>query len=307
MSSNSTIKLPGFAFRKYEQNNLLFSPNLLATFSLLKSSVLVSISGALRIYIAYLLIQAQHIVLHCIAGGLIIYSVYTLDRAMDCEEDAVNRTELKGASKKFTLFICLVCFVVGAAILARAGMIIIAFLPLVTGYLYTKGLELGKLRLKLKGGMGIKNTVVGLTWGAFIAGIAGHSEHFSLATLIVFLFFGMKLFVNSTIYDFKDLKGDMLAGINTLPVSLGENRTRALLFCMHLSSHAILLLFLLRGIIGFEPVILFYSLLAGIVSIHIFTHPVDIESGERRTKRLFVVDGESSSIVGLRTIGSMLA
>lgn len=307
MSSNSTIKLPGFTLRNYEQNNTLFSPNLMATFNLLKSSVLVSMSGALRIYIAYLLIQTQHVILHCIAGGLIIYSVYTLDRAMDCEEDAVNRAELRGASKNFTLFVCLVCFAVGAAILARGGLLIIAFLPLVTGYLYTKGLKVGSFKLKLKGGMGIKNTVVGLTWGAFIAGIAGHGAQASLATLIVLLFFGMKLFVNSTIYDFKDLKGDTLAGINTLPVSLGESRTRTLLFCMHLTSHTVLLLFLLKGIIGFEPLILFYSLFAGIVSIHSFTHPVDIESSERRAKRLFVVDGESSSIVGLRTISSLVA
>jgi 4-hydroxybenzoate polyprenyltransferase len=306
MSSNSTLELPGFAVRNYEQNSFLPNTDLIATFNLLKSSVLVSVSGALRIYIAFLLIQAQFIVLHCIAGGLIIYSVYTLDRAMDSEEDAVNRAELRGASKKFTLFICLICFVAGAFILASGGLLTIAFLPLVTGYLYTKGLVIGNLKIKLKGGMGIKNTVVGLTWGAFIAGIAGHSAQSSIAVLIVFLFFGMKLFVNSTIYDFKDIKGDSLAGISTLPVSLGESRTRTLIFCMHITSHFILLFYLLKGTIGFEPIILFYSLIAGIVSILSFARSVDTESSKRRAKRLFVVDGESGSIVGIRTIGNLI-
>ncbi len=306
MNSNSTINLPAYAVRNYKQNNAFISTDIAATFNLLKSSILVSISGALRIYIAFLLIQAQCAVLHCIAGGLIIYSVYTLDRAMDCEEDAVNRTELRGASKRSTLFICLLCFVAGASILAAGGLLTIAFLPLVTGYLYTKGLNIGNFRIKLKGGMGIKNTVVGLTWGAFIAGIAGHGAQNSIAILIVFLFFGTKLFVNSTIYDFKDVKGDSLAGINTLPVSLGESRTTKLLFCMHLASHSLLLLFLLQGIIGFEPIILLYSLFAGILSILKFTHSLDIESSGRRARRLFMVDGESSSIVGLRMVSSLI-
>jgi hypothetical protein len=79
-----------------------------------------------------------------------------------------------------------------------------------------------------------------------------------------------------------------------------------LLFCMHLASHSLLLFFLLQGIIGFEPIILLYSLFAGILSILSFTHSLDIESSERRTRRLFIVDGESSSIVGLRMVSSLI-
>ncbi|MDW7731586.1 MAG: UbiA family prenyltransferase [Methanolobus sp.] len=306
MSSNGFINLPGFLLKKYELNHTFFNARLIATLHLLKSSMLVSISGAFRIYIAFLLIQTECVSLHCIAGALIIYAVYTLDRAMDTEEDAINRTELKGASSKTALFISLICFIIGAFILATGGLLAIAFLPLVTGYLYTKGLTLGKFKLRLKGSMGVKNTVVGLTWGAFIAGIAGASAENILPTLLVFLFFGTKLFVNSAIYDFKDVKGDFMAGIRTLPVTLGEKKTRVLLFCMHLVSHSTLMLFLLNGTIGFEPVVLSYSLLAGIMTIKKFTRPVDIESRNRQTKRLFLVDGESSSIVGLRSISSLV-
>ncbi|WP_406655905.1 UbiA family prenyltransferase [Methanolobus sp. ZRKC2] len=305
MSSNGLINLPQFSVNKYALNNL-FNDRRIATLHLLKSSLLVSISGAFRIYIAFLLIQAEYIALHCVAGALIIYAVYTLDRAMDTEEDAVNRTELKGASNKTALLISLLCFIIGALILAAGGLLAIAFLPLVTGYLYTKGLTVGKFKLRLKGSMGVKNTIVGLTWGAFIAGIAGASSGNVLPTLLVFLFFGTKLFVNSAIYDFKDVKGDFLAGIKTLPVTLGEKRTRKVLLLMHFVSHAVLIFFLLNGTIGFEPVILLYSLLAGILTIRNFTRPVEIESKARQTKRLFLVDGESSSIVGLRAVSGIV-
>ncbi len=55
-----------------------------------------------------------------------------------------------------------------------------------------------------------------------IAGLAGRNCGSIVPIVLVFIFFGVKLFVNSAIFDFKDIKGDTLAGIKTLPVSLGE-------------------------------------------------------------------------------------
>ncbi len=306
MSSNSTIDITGFPAKRYGFYDNVIGKDTLATLNLLKSSVLVSISGALRIHIAFLLLQLNSMFLHCFAGGLIIYSVYTIDRAMDAEEDSVNRSELKGASNKCALVVSLICFVIGAGILASSGLILIAFIPLITGYLYTKGIEIGNLKLRLKGGMGVKNLVVGITWGTFIAGIAGYYSASFLATILVFLFFGIKLFVNSAIYDFKDIEGDMLAGIMTLPVSLGEKKTRHLLFGLHIAIHILLIISLFKGMIAFEPIILIYSLGAGITSIRSFTKPLEFESMKNETKRLLIVDGESSSIVGIKAIANCI-
>ncbi|MEL4306025.1 UbiA family prenyltransferase [Methanococcoides cohabitans] len=275
------------------------------TLHLLNSSTLVSVSGALRIYLAFLLLQMQFNILSCIAGGLVVYAVYTLDRALDSEEDAVNRSELKGARTKIVLFVCLLAFLAGAYLLFLDGLLFLAFLPLVTGYLYSKGLKVGKFHLKLKGGLGVKNLVVGITWGAFIAGIAGWYAESILPVIVVFLFFGIKLFVNSSVYDFKDIKGDALAGIKTLPVSLGPQRTRDLLLGMHLFSHSLLGLLILSGTIAHEPMILVYSFIAGMVCIYRFTVPTENESKSRMHKRLFVVDGESGMIVGLRAFTGM--
>ncbi|MDK2948820.1 MAG: hypothetical protein PWQ63_1980 [Methanolobus sp.] len=304
MSSNCTIGLPGFSVKKYEQKYNLPRINPSPTVNLLKSSVLVSFSGALRIHIAFLLLHIQSVFLNCLAGGLIIYAVYTLDRALDSEEDLANRPELKGASKKTALIISLICFLAGAAILTVNGLIFFAFLPLVTGYLYSKGAKIGKFNLKLKGGLGMKNIVVGTTWGAFIAGIAGIYAADLLAPAIVFLYFGLKLFVNSAIYDFKDIKGDTLAGIKTLPVVLGQKKAKIMLFSLHILSHIILLLSIITGTLAFEPIILGYSFIIGLLYIKSFAEPVDVETKNRLVRRLFMIDGESTTIVGLRTIAS---
>lgn len=302
MTSNCTVSFPDQLAKGNEYKFNCFQTTLIPTLHLLNSSVLVSLSGALRIHIAFLLMHINSAFLNCLAGGLIIYAVYTIDRAMDAEEDFENRPELKGASNKAALVISLICFIAGAAILTTDGLILIAFLPLITGYLYTKGIKIGKMNLRLKGGLGMKNLVVGITWGAFITGIAGIHATSIIAPLIVFLYFGIKLFVNSMIYDFKDIKGDTLAGIRTLPVVLGETKAKRMLFGLHLAIHLVLMIAILTGSIAFEPVVLVYSFIIGLLYIRNFAEEVNNETKSRLTKRLFMIDGESTSIVGLRNI-----
>jgi 4-hydroxybenzoate polyprenyltransferase len=277
-----------------------------ATLELLKSSVLVAFSGALRIHIAFLLLQIHSSIFTCIAGGFVIYSVYTLDRALGSEEDIVNRKELSGSRKEIGLAASMLTFVIGSYVLAKEGILALAFLPLITGFLYSKGIKIGKFALKLKGGLGVKNFVVGLTWGAFISGLAGSTCKSILPIVLVFTFFGVKLFVNSTIYDFKDVKGDTLAGIKTLPVSLGARNTRNFLLGLHLLSHLILGIALINGVLAFEPLIILYSFICGLICIHNYTKNDDEESPFRKLERTILVDGESTSIVGLRTIAGAL-
>ncbi|AGF96319.1 UbiA prenyltransferase family protein [Methanosarcina mazei WWM610] len=249
----------------------------------------------------------QSNILVCIAGGLIIYTVYTLDRALGSEEDSVNRKELNGSNKKVGLTVSLLAFMVGTYILAGEEMLPLAFIPFVTGYLYSKGIKIGKFALKLKGGLGVKNIVVGLTWGIFIAGLAGSGCRNLIPVVLIFIFFGVKLFINSTIYDFKDIAGDTLAGINTLPVSLGVRKTRNLLTGMHLFSHLVIGVALIHGALAFEPLIVLYSFVCGLICIQKFTHPEYEEFPSQKMERTLLVDGESTSITGLRIAGYLIA
>lgn len=143
--------------------------------------------------------------------------------------------------------------------------------------------------------------------GAFIAGIAGIYATDLLAPIMVFLYFGLKLFVNSAIYDFKDIKGDTLAGIKTLPVVLGQKNAKILLFSLHILSHIILFISITTGALAFEPIILGYSFIIGLLYIKKFAEPVEVETKNRLTRRLFMIDGESSTILGLRTIAGAIA
>jgi 4-hydroxybenzoate polyprenyltransferase len=274
------------------------------TLRLLNSSTTIALSGALRLHIAFLLAGIGPRILVYLAGGLIIYSTYTLDRSLGCEEDAINRSELKGSKNNIAIVICVITFLTGAFILAREKIYFASFFPFIVGYLYSKGLEIGRFKLKLKGSAGGKNIVVAFTWGGTIAIIVSKWNENIFTILLIFIFYGTKLFINSILYDFKDIKGDMAAGIKTLPVCIGENRTRKILFMLCLLMHCCILVSFLTGFIMPEPVILSYSFFTGIISISLISS--NHISGIRKYSREIIVDGESTIALALRaTIDSI--
>ncbi|GFO97375.1 prenyltransferase ubiA [groundwater metagenome] len=270
-----------------------------ATVNLLNASTLVAISEAFRLYIAVLFLGTEPRVLACIAGGLVIYTIYTLDRALECKEDIINKSELTGSRKDIAFFVSISAFIIGTCILFKEELYVLPFLPLVVGYLYSKGIKICRFNLKLKGGLGVKNLIVALTWGTFITGIAGKSVNNIIPLIFVFSFFSSKVFINSVIYDFKDIKGDSLAGIRTLPVQLGEKKTIAFLLILHILIHLGMLLAVVMRFIAFEPIILLYSFTAGIICITYYSAATEGESNDRKRIREFLVDGESAMEVSL--------
>ncbi len=67
-------------------------------------------------------------------------------------------------------------------------------------------------------------------------------NHLSLPVLLLFAFFAIEFFVNTVIFDVKDVQGDRAHGIITLPVALGIRRTQHI--CYALNGVALVLLVL---------------------------------------------------------------
>lgn len=231
------------------------------TLRLLNSSIVVAFAGGLRLNIAFLLAGLEMRMLEYCAFALIIYATYTLDRALDCKEDAINKSELAGADGNIGIFACAVAFLVGTLILMQDGIYLAPFFPFVVGYIYTHGIKIGPYALRLKGGAGIKNAIIGLTWGGTIALIVSHWCNAVTTVLVIFLFYAIKLFITSCVNDFKDVRGDLAAGIRTLPACLGEEMTKKVLVFMNVALHALVVYSVLFHIIRNEVVILAYSLI----------------------------------------------
>ncbi len=101
----------------------------------------------------------------------------------------------------------------GYALYAIRGKFIIPLLLLTIGILYSKGIKFKGKRIRLKAGYGVKNVVVGTSWGASISLSLPNPD------LTIFTFFTIKLFINSAFFDLKDVERDE---IKTLPIILGR-------------------------------------------------------------------------------------
>ncbi len=242
---------------------IFYGVTLLATptLRLLNSSTVVAISGGLRLHIAFLLTGIAANIPVYIAGALIIYATYTLDRAFDCKEDAINRADLLGSDRKTGFIAVIVTFLIGMSIFASEGIYLAPFFPFIVGYFYTNGIHIGSFSLKLKGGAGIKNIVTGISWGGTIALIVSRWSTGIVLVLVIFLFFGMKTFVTSCVNDFKDIEGDTAAGLRTLPACLGEGRTKVILILVLLGVHAFMFYSIVVNLIYNEWVVLATGLL----------------------------------------------
>lgn len=264
-----------------------------ATFRLLNSASLVGFSGGLRLYLAFLLAGIAPNLLLVIAASLIIYATYTLDRSLDNKEDEVNHKEFMGASKTAGLAASAIAILAGISLFFSRQLFTPPVFPFIVGILYSRGIPVGSRSIKLKGGSGIKNLVIGITWGGTI-GLVIFSSGYTAAAMVIAIYFGTKLFINSTIFDLKDIEGDLAAGIRTLPVVLGEKRLKYLLFSICIVQHMIIALAMGGGILVHAGVFLAYSfIVSGAVILYYSPAFESSASWIKREIRVIAIDGEA--------------
>lgn len=230
------------------------------TMRLLNSSTAVAIGGGLRLHIAFLLAGLAIRIPEYCACALIIYATYTLDRALDCKEDTINKSELRGANSKIGILACIVTFLLGSYLFILDGIYVAPFFPFIVGYIYTRGIRIGPYAFKLKGGAGLKNIIIGITWGGSVALVVSRWCDSLVTITVIFLFFALKLFASSCVNDIKDVRGDIAAGIRTLPAMLGEKMTKKVLILILFILYSMTICAMYLGEIQNEWIILTFSL-----------------------------------------------
>lgn len=216
-------------FELYEQLNRLF------TF-LAVSSLLTGASGFFMTYVSYLLLGLPPSISICIAVALVSFSVYSLNKISDAREDTINMPERRSFLQgRYRL-------VLGSSIgayLAAAALILfykyeaffVLLIPFISNALYSSRLVPGIPRLKDIPLM--KNLVVSISWGAVTVLLPACAAAPIASTLSVLCFMTVKDFINTVIYDIRDVKGDRESGIKTLPVILGPGLTLAFLLSVN--------------------------------------------------------------------------
>lgn len=277
------------------------------TWQLLNSSTVVACSGAVRLHIAFLLAGIATKIPVYIAFALIVYATYTLDRSIGCAEDTINNPGRINADHTVGLAAAAAAFCAGLCMLVREGIFLAPLLPLIIGFLYTRGIRVGSRTFTLKGSCGVKNSVIGITWGGTIALIASHWCTSTATLAVIFVFYFSKMFVNSVVFDFKDIRGDRAAGIRTLPVWIGETSTRAVLIAIIMALHIFMITALVAGFIRNEWVILLYGLCIPSSFLLFYSSSFEAHAGIiRRRLREIVIIGEPALSLAARSCFSVL-
>lgn len=236
---------------------------------LVYSSVYLSLAAAGMAYLSSVLhdVPCNPVVL--ILGMLTTYSVYNLNRKTDENEDVINHSERYAFTKRYEK--TLLATAIGAYILALVlsgfygmAVIIVSALPLLSGLVYSTPLFPRGFRYRrLKEIPVAKSLLVAFAWAlppallpVYVAGVIP-----GFITLGVVLFFFSLVFINTVLFDIRDVVGDRATGVRTIPVCIGIPGTKILLTVVNIS-----LGFLILGLLaGRIPLTFLALILAGMI------------------------------------------
>jgi len=174
----------------------------------------------------------------CMIVFLISFSVYSLDKIADLDKDVLNVPERKRFlySRKKMIFALAITAYLAAATMAFIDNPIalpLIFLPFLANAFY--GTKLVPWLPRLKDIPVMKNVVVAVTWALITTLLPG--SHISgwpnLQIALVFYFLLVKTFIDTVLYDIRDVVGDRASGVRTMPVLFGERQTVVILLALN--------------------------------------------------------------------------
>lgn len=224
--------------------------------------------GAVMVAVLYVSFLLQNIVssaLLLIATFFLTISVYSLNKVTDLEEDLVNlpdRARFVKKNRDYLLFASLESINIAVILVffANPYAIPVILFPFYVGLFYSTGMR----RLRIKDALLLKNIMVALaaTTAAVLLPLAVHTT-IPFIVLLVGYFIFLKCFINTVLFDVRDIEGDRKAGVLTIPISLGTKKTRNALLLLN-STLAVWVAFaIFQGLFYPYQIVLILSVLYG--------------------------------------------
>ncbi len=204
------------------------------------SSVFLAFTGVGMAYISCALQGFPVIWETLVIMFLVTYAVYNIDRKADEEEDSINHSARYSFTSRYakllfisSIFAYLLAFVIAGFHGIHA--IIVTSIPLVSGLLYSFAwLPKSFKYRRLKEIPSVKNLVIAFAWAftlALLPAIVSGSSY-DVTTVVAVAYFFLLVFINTVVFDMRDIEGDSLSGIDTIPVIMGAEKTRFMLIAM---------------------------------------------------------------------------
>jgi len=259
------------------------------------TNILVGLSAASSLYTAFIFMDAEVHWLSLLMVFLITFAIYNIDRSSETRLDKINHPERQNfvSSQRYLLHISMVSYATAMIIAVSTELRLLLLFPLMVSILYKYA---GLKRIYL-----LKNITVATAWAipaTFIPALSESSIPIGVAWAF-FSFFLLKTFVNAVAYDIKDIKGDARFTINTLPVKIGIQKTKMMLYIITIIAGCLAVYY---AFIFSSISIYFISMITGYTMFWIY------KIGKTEIKFLsdFVMDGEFLLLGFLAYLGSTL-
>ncbi|TYT73628.1 4-hydroxy-3-methylbut-2-enyl diphosphate reductase [Desulfobotulus mexicanus] len=225
---------------------------------LLSSNIYLAMGAAALSYAASMMQGFNHEFRYSLIAATYILSMQIFNTLTGIPSDRYNnpeRAKLYETHRPFFFILAGFAGITGLATAFEAGILPFAMLFFMTlaGILYTAPLlprSLSRSHIRsLKDIPGSKTILIAIAWGVLCVILPTSAIRGSLdtATLASFLFVAALVFVRTAFFDIMALQGDRIVGKETLPILLGEEKSRRLLIllltavftgtflCIHLS------------------------------------------------------------------------
>lgn len=175
------------------------------------------------------------------AAALIVmlgtYCIYNLNRKTDEAEDMMNHHERYSFTKRYGSFLYYSSIAgyiaaIGLGLFYGPEAVFLTLFPLLAGIFYSLPIFPKKFGFsRMKEIPVFKSLIVAVSWAvppAFLpVYIASMNPCFQ--TYIITLFFFILVFTSTVVFDIRDMEGDAVSGVRTIPVIIGKEKTVLLL------------------------------------------------------------------------------
>jgi len=255
---------------------------------LTSSSIYLGINSALVIYFSSQLFNVDVNIRTLTISFLATYTVYNFNNFTDIDEDTINLQDVPMTNKKIRVISTIISLVLCLfySTLEGFNVLLIILYTFIASLLYS--IRFFSSIPRLKDVVGIKSILVASSWaltGTFLP-LTQNTVHPDTVNFVYFYIF-TQLLINTIICDIRDMKGDIIARVRTLPVILGIDTTKKFLFFLNsLMLSWLIRCFLLSYYTEYLPA-LFFGVLYSYFLIWSFSN----EKRSRLTVELFV-DGQ---------------
>ncbi len=226
-------------------------------------SHLVAVGDILSLFVISVILDIKVSISFFLVVYFSILAINFFNRYKEQDLDALTNPErLDSVSKyfRFTPHIVAVLFFVSVcltAINAPISALIFMLFLFGLGLLYT--ILLKDITKKI---VGFKNIMTALPYALLVIFMSlFYGAPITLATVLVTIFYFLRMFINTMFFDIKDIKSDKKEGLKTFPVVFGATNTKLFLVFINIISMIPILIGIASGILPFYSVVLYATII----------------------------------------------